>query len=997
MWFSRSISRFRQLSSRSFGSLNLSYKSGDNIHGYKVVRTTEIPELAISAIQLKHEKSGTEHLHLARDDSNNCFNVVFRTTPADNTGVPHILEHLVLCGSENFPCKDPFFKMTTRSLATFLNAMTAPDSTMFPFSTTNVKDYYNLMNVYLDAVFFPKLNATDFLQEAWRVAPDSVENANSPLKIKGVVFNEMKGAFSSQSQIYYRFLLNSLFPDTTYNHESGGDPLEIPKLTHENLKRFHSTYYHPSNARFMTYGNFPLESHLQVISERVLSKFNADDNARKRSHVPLQPRWSEPRRTSITCAPDPFAPDPKRQTTISVSFLLSDINDVFHSFVLSVICSLLTSGSTSPFYESLIASGIGADFSPGTGFSDFTRQSAFSVGVQGVTNDDLQTVERVVHQTLEDIANNGFPEEQLEALLHRLEMALKHVTGNFGFGISCSLSPVINHDADVFQSLRTYDAIERLRRELTADPDYLKKLVRKEFLENSHRLTLLMSPDEKYLQNLQEKEESLLKSIIAPMSEDEKKKLVDREVELLQVISKPSDTSVLPTLDVEKDISRDFNGFTLNRHSIQNVHVQTSIQKTNGINYLKVFFPIGEMDPSLTPYLPIFARFVSRVGAGDLSYREQDVQLRLKTGGLGSSIHTSCDKSNADEYESGILFTTSSLHRNDGQMYKLLQDVLSSPRFDSDPEHLKQLIRMATAEMAEGIAYAGNYYAVARASSHILPAAAFSEATGGLSHVLFMQQRSQEEDISLLLEKMQQIRKHFINRSAMRVSINTDSAEAEERNLKLLNELLAHVSTAAGSAKHSSNSSPDLSRIHREHHILNVNSNYLGKCVRTVPFAHEDYPPLQIAASLMTSKFLLREVREIGGAYGVRAASSPNLFSISSYRDPDPDRTIGKFEEAVQWLASGNFKLEDINEAKLSVFQSVDKPITPSQVGDLPFLQKISYEEKQKLRLALLSVSKDDLVRVASNHLVGRESGAAFAMLGPKGSQPRFAWQQIEH
>lgn len=998
MWFGRRISLFRLLATRNASSVTSAYKTGDRIHGYKVLRTTEVPELAISAVHLKHEKSAAEHLHLARDDDNNCFNVVFRTTPSDSTGVAHILEHLVLCGSQKFPCRDPFMKMTTRSLATFLNAMTWPDATQYPFSSYNRKDFTNLMEVYLDAVFFPKLRPLDFLQEAWRLGHENEEDKSSSLKLKGVVFNEMKGAFSNPGLIYYRGLLNRLFPDTTYCHESGGDPLHIPNLTHKKLLEFYSSHYHPSNARFMTYGNFPLESHLELINDRVLSKFDSNESIRKQSRVPLQSQWKDAQRAQISCAPDPFAPDPTKQTTISVSFLLSDISDVFHSFVLSFISSLLVSGPTSPFYESLIASGVGCDWSPGTGFLDFTRQSAFSVGVQGVTKEDMDKVEKIIHQTLEETAINGFPDEKLEALLHQIEISIKHVTSNFGLNLASALNPVLNHDVDAFTSLRTTEAVDRLRSELKADPEYLKKIIRKELLENKHRLVLLMSPDENYMQKLQMEEQELTQSIIKNLSPLEREKLSEKEQELLQFVHKEDDASVLPTLNVEKDISREFKGFTLNKHTVSDVPVQSSIQKTNGLNYLKLFLPTDVISDKLLPYLPIFANLVTKVGAGNKSYREMDLEIRLRTGGIASSLHSSDDKNNPGEYEKGILLSSSCLHRNDIHMYRLLEDILCAPLFGKELEHLKQLIRMTTTELANGIADAGHSYAISRASSHLLESAQFGENTTGLAHVLFMQKISQEKDLTDLLVKLDEIRSYFVARSNLRVSINTDSTSAEDRNINLLQKLLSAI-PVNGKVNNEQIEKVhiDLDRIHREHHVLNINSNYVGKVVRTVPFNHPDYAPLQIAASLMSSKFLLREIREIGGAYGARATSRSNLFSFASYRDPNVDRTIEKFEESSEWLAGGTFKDEDISEAKLAVFQSIDKPIPPSNAGDLPFLQRISYEEKQRLRLHLLSVSRDDLVRVAKDHLMGREKGSAFAMLGPPNSKARLAWEQIEH
>lgn len=378
----------------------LQYTAGQKIHGFTVKEVTTVPDLFLTAVKLSHDATGAQYLHAARDDSNNLFSVQFRTTPMDSTGVPHILEHTVLCGSQRFPCRDPFFKMLNRSLSTFMNAFTASDYTMYPFSTQNPKDFQNLLSVYLDAVFFPCLRELDFWQEGWRLEHETPTDPSSRLVFKGVVFNEMKGVFSDNESLYAQHLQNKLLPDHTYSVVSGGEPLAIPDLTWKQLQHFHATHYHPSNARFFTYGDLPLEQHLQQIEEEALSKF---ERTEPNTAVPPQTHWDKPRVDHVTCRPDSLAPDPMKQNTLCMSYLLGDITDTFEAFILSLLSSLMISGPNSPFYKALIEPEIGSDFSSSVGFDGSTRQASFTIGLQGMAEADTETVKRIIAQTIDDI------------------------------------------------------------------------------------------------------------------------------------------------------------------------------------------------------------------------------------------------------------------------------------------------------------------------------------------------------------------------------------------------------------------------------------------------------------------------------------------------------------------------------------------------------------------------------------------------------------------
>ena len=969
---------------------------GDELFGYRVRRVDEVPELSIRAFDLRHESSGAEHLHLARDDSNNSFSVTFRTTPKDSTGVAHILEHLVLCGSERFPCRDPFMKMTQRSLATFLNAFTMPDCTVYPFSSTNAKDFSNLMQVYLDAVFFPKLRYLDFIQEGWRLEHEKLEDRTSKLGLKGVVFNEMKGVFSSSSQLYYRYLLNGLFPDNTYANESGGDPCVIPDLSHQQLSAFFKTHYHPSNARFMTYGSFPLEQHLELISSRVLSRFSVDPDARQVSKVPLQPRWSSPKHLTLECAPDPFAPFPEKQATASVSFLLNEVGDPTESFELSVLAHLLTNGPNSPFYKALIASGLGTDYSPGTGLMDYTRQAGFSVGAMGMTAEDAAKLQDVVSETLVRAASEGFPQERVDACLHLIEIGLKHITANFGLGLVHTLAPVLNHDADPLAYLQTGREIAKFRKKMSTDKDFLKEKIVKLFLQNTHRLFLLMKPADDFMDKVAAKEQTVLDQKVQQLTDESREQVYRQGLELHEFQKRKDDASVLPTLNVATDISRDLDRTDLKHVSIDEVPVQTLELKTNGINYLKLLFQASDLPSELQQFLPLFASVVTRIGAGKRDHRQMDQEVDLRTRGLSCSTLTRDSLTTLDLFDKCLYMSSYCLEQNFEHMIALWRDVLVAPQFGLDKSHLTQLVRMQAADLVDGISYSGHQYAVSAAARNLTPAAGFRERVSGLAFADFMKQQSESSDVDALITRLQQIQQHILHKNRMKVALTTESS-ALAAAMPLLETLVTSMPSGAA-LKHEatqSTHSPPGNPV-KELHVMNFNSNYVGKAVTAVPFLHPDNASLTIAGQILTSKFLLKEVREIGGAYGARAGLGSGVFTFSSYRDPRTVETLQTFEESAKWLSEGRFVDEDVAEAKLATFQSIDKPVTPAAKGSRFFLTGVTDEQRHEHRMALLAVDRDHVIDVGRTYLLNRTTGVGYSILS-SGKETRDGWTVIKH
>uniref|UniRef100_A0A9J8CJ70 Presequence protease, mitochondrial n=1 Tax=Cyprinus carpio carpio TaxID=630221 RepID=A0A9J8CJ70_CYPCA len=909
----------------------LQYTAGQKLHGFTVKEVTAVPDLFLTAVKLSHDATGAQYLHAARDDSNNLFSVQFRTTPMDSTGVPHILEHTVLCGSQRFPCRDPFFKMLNRSLSTFMNAFTASDYTMYPFSTQNAKDFQNLLSVYLDAVFFPCLRELDFWQEGWRLEHETPTDPSSRLVFKGVVFNEMKGVFSDNERLYAQHLQNKLLPDHTYSVVSGGEPLAIPDLTWEQLKHFHATHYHPSNARFFTYGDLPLEQHLQQIEEEALSKF---ERTEPNTAVPPQTHWDKPRVDHVTCRPDALAPDPIKQNTLCMSYLLGDITDTFEAFILSLLSSLMISGPNSPFYKALIEPEIGSDFSSSVGFDGSTRQASFTIGLQGMAEDDTETVKHIIAQTIDDIIATGFEEEQIEALLHKIEIQMKHQSTSFGLALASYIASCWNHDGDPVQLLKISENVSRFRQCLKENPRYLQDKIQHYFKDNAHRLTLTMSPDERFLEKQAEAEEQKLQQKIQNLSDADHKDIYEKGLQLLAAQSTTQDASCLPALKVS-DIEPIIPYTPVQPGTAGGVPVQYCEQPTNGMVYFRAMCNLNSLPEDLKIYVPLFCSVITNPRFDD----EQRLRVLVMM--------------SAQELSNGISYS--------GHMYAMTRAARTLT---------------PTADLQEAFSGMDQVRFMKR----------IAEMTD-LTSVLRKLPRIKRHLLNP--ENM----RCAVNATPQKMSEAAGEVERFIGNIAANRKERKPVRPTVRSHRSPSSScqEPHFKPCQMKTYFqLPFNVNFVSECVRAVPFTHTDYASLCILARMMTAKFLHGEIREKGGAYGGGARmGGGGLFSFYSYRDPNSTQTLSAFRGGVEWARAGKFTQQDIDEAKLSVFSAVDAPVAPSDKGLGRFLNGITDEMKQRYRERLFAVTDKNLIDVAGRYLGVGQQTCGVAILGPENESIR--------
>ncbi|KAB8304303.1 hypothetical protein EYC80_003715 [Monilinia laxa] len=972
----------RQAAKRGVTELAQYPKPGEKLHGFTLLRSKHVQELELTALHLKHDKTGADYLHVAREDKNNVFSIGFKTNPPDDTGVPHILEHTTLCGSKKYPIRDPFFKMLPRTLSNFMNAFTASSHTFYPFATTNEQDFKNLMSVYLDATLHPLLKQSDFTQEGWRIGPqnpriaiegDSAKPEDSKLVFKGVVYNEMKGQMSDAGYLYYIRFQDHIFPAI---NNSGGDPQKMTELTYEQLKNFHAEHYHPSNAKVFTYGDMPLADHLVEVNAQLnaFERINGDMEIRRPIDLSSGPQ-------NIT-VPGPIDPlvDADMQYKTSTSWLVGDATDVLETFSLSIMFSLLMDGYGSPLYRNLIEAGLGTEWSPNSGYDPSGSVGIFSVGLTGVREADVPKVKEAIHKTLKEARKNGFERSKIDGYLHQLELSLKHKTSKFGMSLMQRIKPKWFDGADPFEALAWNDTVAAFQKEFEKG-GYLEGLLEK-YLLNDNTLTFTMAPSTTYGDELAAEEATRLAKKIAEVTEkaggeaEARAQLEKRELELLEEQGKSNtqNLSCLPTVYV-KDIPRQDEKIELRDSKVDNVNVQWREAPTNGLTYFRAINTFENLPEELRAYIPLFTDSIMRLGTKDMTMEQLEDLMKLKTGGVGVGYHASSSPTDFRSASEGLSFSGTALDRNVSEMFGLLRKLVLETDFDSPDAELRirQLLQGSADGAVNNIASSGHVYARGYAEAGVTQYGRLKEQVGGLSQVKLttsLASRPEAEGLADVIDKLKTIQRlAFSGSSTFRTAL-TCGRESVMENEAALQHFLSSIPRSELPSRHVP--PPDFTRNTKTFFPLPYQVYYGGLALPTVSYTSPAGAPLQILSQLLTHKHLHHEIREKGGAYGGGAYSRglDGIFGFYSYRDPNPQNTMSIMRNAGKWAVQKEWTERDLEEAKLSVFQSVDAPQSVSQEGMSRFVSGVSEEMVQERRERLLDVTKEQVQDVAQKYLV---------------------------
>ena len=946
---------------------------------FELVRRADIPSLRLALEEYRHRPTGARHLHLAADDSNNAFLVGFLTVPENSTGVAHILEHTTLCGSERFPVRDPFFMMLRRSLSTFMNAFTASDWTAYPFASRSHRDFSNLLQVYLDAVFFPRLDALDFAQEGCRLEFAQPEDQSTELVYRGVVYNEMKGAMSAPSNRLAHEVQSALFPTVTYHFNSGGDPENIPELTYQDLKRFHARHYHPSNAVFMTYGNTPAALHQKGIERWALSRFESRSTTLA---IPDERRYTTP--VSVrTAYPIDDASDNTAKTYILLGWLLGRSTDARATMNARLLAGVLLDHGASPLRQALETTSLGSAPSELCGFDDSTRETTFLCGLEGCEPEREEAVQALVSQVLERVADEGVPCEQTESVLHQLELSQREIRGGqlpYGLQLLLRALPTLLHGGDPVDALDIDPILEALRQDIQ-DPQLVKRLTRELLVDNPHRVRVTMVPDPAFSARSAAAIGERLASVKAALGDDERRDIVAGALALRARQQSEDDPEILPRVGLE-DVPPDIEIPTGEARTVNDMPGMWFTAATNGLVYHQLVLELDELPAHLTDDLPLFCECVTEVGCGDRDYLETQVRQAAVTGGISAHLSVRSSIHDIERIRALFVLRGKALLSNQQAAAELLQETLLRARFDELPR-LRELVTQLRFHQESQITDHGHLLAMSAAMAGMGPCAALAHRWDGLAAVERLKaldnSLAEEKALDDLSNRLCELR-DFLLRSPRQILVVSEAPAQEEIGAGL-SALWADFPSSNTSANGGICMPGYRFRI-QQGWATSTEVNFCAMAFPAVPYDHPDAPALTVLGPFLRNGFLHRAVRETGGAYGASASydADAGAFGFSSYRDPRLAETLADFDNAVSWVHQASHRPRELEEAILSVISQLDRPDSPAGEAARAFFATLhgrNPKRRRQFRQDVLKVSLTDLQRVATDYLKGDNASVA--------------------
>ncbi|CAK7329858.1 unnamed protein product [Dovyalis caffra] len=939
-------------------------------YGFEKVSEEFIGECKSKAVLFKHKQTGAEVMSVSNDDENKVFGIVFRTPPNDSTGIPHILEHSVLCGSRKYPLKEPFVELLKGSLHTFLNAFTYPDRTCYPVASTNTKDFYNLVDVYLDAVFFPKCveDYRTFQQEGWHF---ELNNPSEEISYKGVVFNEMKGVYSQPDNILGRTAQQALFPDNTYGVDSGGDPKVIPELTFEQFKDFHSKYYHPGNARIWFYGDDDPTERLRILSE-YLDMFDAS-SAPKESKIERQTLFSEPVR-------------------IVEKYPADKPLDLETELILGFLDHLMLGTPASPLRKILLESGLG-DAIVGGGVEDELLQPQFSIGLKGVSEEDIQKVEELVMSTLKKLAEEGFEADAVEASMNTIEFSLReNNTGSFPRGLSLMLRSISKwiYDMDPFEPLKYEKPLMALKARTAEEGSkaVFSPVIEKFILNNPHRVTIEMQPDPEKASRDEAAERESLEKVKARMTEEDLAELAraTQELRLKQETPDPPEAlrSVpsLSLLDIPKEPILvpievgDINGVKVLKHELF----------TNDVLYAEIVFNMRSLKQELLPLVPLFCQSLLEMGTEDLTFVQLNQLIGRKTGGISVYPFTSSVRGREDPC-SHIIARGKAMAGRVEDLFNLVNCVLQEVQF-TDQQRFKQFVSQSKARMENRLRGSGHGIAAARMDAKLNVAGWISEQMGGVSYLEFLQALEErvDQDWAGVSSSLEEIRTSLLSKNGCLINMTADGKNLtnSEKYVSKFLDLLPSSKSSVEAAAWNARLSPGNEAI-----VIPTQVNYVGKAANIYDTGYQLNGSAYVISKHISNTWLWDRVRVSGGAYGgfCDFDTHSGVFSFLSYRDPNLLKTLDVYDGTGAFLRELEMDHDTLSKAIIGTIGDVDSYQLPDAKGYsslLRYLLGITEEERKKRREEILSTSLKDFKEFGEVIQAVKDKGVSVAVASPE-------------
>lgn len=947
--------------------------------GYTLINEQTVPEIKTRVLFYKHNKTGAEVLSLVNDDENKVFGITFRTPPNDSTGLPHILEHSVLCGSRKYPVKEPFVELMKSSLQTFLNAMTFPDKTCYPVASQNLQDFYNLIDVYLDAVFYPRLTPYTLMQEGWHY---ELADPDGPLDIKGVVYSEMKGSYSSPDSLLYDYTMRSLFPDNAYVYDSGGDPKKIPDLTFEQFKAFHEKYYHPSNARIFFYGNDDPEKRLEIIDE-YLNNFEA---IKIESSIQPQKPLEKPLR--IIRSFDSGGDGSDKKARFTLSWLFPGNNDPVFVFSMYLLEYILLGMPGSPLRKALIESGLGEDLA-GVGLETDLLQFYFSTGLKGAAPEDIDQAQNLIIQTLRNLSARGIDKKDIEAAMNSIEFFFReNNTGSYPRGLMIMLRALNSwlYDEDPIALVAFEEPLNLVKKAIEKDDHYFEQIIEKYFLENPHRTTVVLRPEKGLLEEEKKAEANKFTGYLQSLSEPEVREIINNGRILKELQEKPDAPEALANIPVLKlsDMEKENKIFPCEEMNESGTRIMYHNLFTNGITYFDLGLNLHALPQKYLPYSRLFGRSLLEMGTTREDYISLAQRISRKTGGIRPVFHT-VNVKGSTESRVYMFLRGKAMSGNTSELLGILQDILSDVKLDNI-ERFKQIVLESKAREEQKLLSSGHQIASLRLKANFNEADWAAEQMNGISYLFFLRELVSriEKDWDGVLSDLMSIRELLVNRNSMiaNITLNKEGWQGiKPGTLEFINRF-----PSAGIDTPPQWQTGNLSDC--EGIIVPSQVNYIAKGTDIGVHGYLPHGSVHVITRFLRSSRLWEQVRVKGGAYGVFCSFDrlSGLLTFLSYRDPNILSTLKAFDETSDFLKHLDMSNDELSKSIIGTIGSMDSYLLPDAKGYISMLRQISGEtdeERQKIRDEILGTGKGDFRRFTEFLEIVKEKGIV-KMVGPE-------------
>ena len=934
----------------------------DRISAYEIIREENLSDIRSAGYLLRHKKTGARVMLIENEDENKVFNIAFRTPPKNSTGVAHILEHSVLCGSREFPLKDPFVELVKGSLNTFLNAMTYPDKTCYPVASCNDQDFQNLMHVYLDAVFYPNIYKKEeiFRQEGWSY---QLEDTEGPLKYNGVVYNEMKGAFSSPDEVLEREIMNSLFPDTPYGCESGGDPNHIPELSYEEFLQFHKTYYHPSNSYIYLYGNMDMAEKLEFIDEHYLSAF---EKLEVDSALPLQPAFTERKELQLEY-PVSESENEEGNAYLAYSTVVGDASDELTAMAFEVLDYALLSAPGAPLKQALLDAQIGMDVYGS--YDDGILQPYFDIVAKGTDPDKKEKFVEIIRTTLEDIVKNGIDKKALKAGINYMEFRYREADFSawpkglmYGLDIFGSW---LYSDEKAFSHVKLIPVFEKLK-ELSGER-YFEELIQKYLLDNPHGSVITLVPSKGLAARREKALEEQLQAKLEKMTQEEKEILVEKTkalVEYQEAEEEPGSEKCIPMLKRE-DIKKEAAGFTNEELNVDGSLFLYHEVPTNGISYLDLMFDLKNLDPEDVPYLGLLKSVLGFVDTAHFSYGELSNEINAETGGISCGVEVFDRADSTEEYKAMFSVRGKVMYPRIDVLFRMIREILNTSKLD-DGKRLYEITARVKSRAQANLVSAGHSTAVLRGASYSSPMAAFQDEMAGVGYYQFIEKLEKEFDIRKeeLVKKLNVLMTKILRPELLCVSY-TGERESLDTVMKQVKALKDTLRTEAVETS----SKPMSCEKKNEGFTTSGQVQYVARTGNFRKKGYEYTGALDILKVALSYDYLWMNLRVKGGAYGCMSGFKRSGESyFVSYRDPHLKRTLDVYEGIPEYVRTFRADEREMTKYIIGTISGKDVPRTPQMQGSISktaYFCGITEEMVQKERDQILHADVEDIRNLA--------------------------------